>query len=588
MTQRALLTIFTAIILVTAVSAQVPQRDTRSVTPTSVVPPAPTGTSTVSGVVVAEATDAPIGLAAVVLIGTRTGVLKVTTADREGQFAFTSLPADDYTIGASKLPYLGTVAGARRPARPGSPVVVGDGEHVDTVAIRMPMGAAVSGTLYDEYGAPATGVAVRILQRRMQNGERILLSTPAGPVTTDDRGQYRAHGLPPGEYLIVAGATGTHQPVAVRRLSDAEVDAVLSGGTGGSTEPENTSAAPVYYPGTTRANDAGSVHLAVGEDRQHLDFSLQRVRPVRIEGAVTTTDGSLLPAVTLRLTGASGSSPLSTAATVNLGPDGQFSIPNQIPNTYVLVARTTRADNPLTGLTTIEVTETDVVGVQVGLRPPLTLTGRVVATGTSRAPSLAGHQLRFEPTSAFLSGTAVPQVSPTSATGEFRITNLHPGRFTLAGTPYLGATGGALWGLESVRVDGTDVTDRFLDIHADAPPTEIVVTFTDQWQDISGRVSNTNDEGVSDYTMLVFPVDEQFWLYNSRRVVTAQPNDDGRYQLGGPGPALLPPGEYYLAAVTDVSRDEQYDPAFLQSLIPAALRITLAPGQRVTQHIRVQ
>jgi len=191
--------------------------------------------------------------------------------------------------------------------------------------------------------------------------------------------------------------------------------------------------------------------------------------------------------------------------------------------------------------------------------------------------------------SAALSGVAAPQVSPTSATGEFRITNLHSGRFTQAGSPSLGtASSDGLWGLASVHMDGTDVTDRILDIRADAPPPEIVVSFTDQWQDISGRVSNTNDEGVSDYTMLAFPVDEQFWRYNFRRVVTAQPNDDGRYQLGGPGPALLPPGEYYLAAVTDVSKDEQYDPAFLQSLIPAALRITLATGQRVTQHVRVQ
>lgn len=235
---------------------------------------------------------------------------------------------------------------------------------------------------------------------------------------------------------------------------------------------------------------------------------------------------------------------MSTMAAVRTTPDGRFSIPNQIPNTYTLSATTTGADTSLSGLAMIEVMDSDVLGVQVVLRPPLTLTGRVVTTGTSRVPSLAGQQLQLAPVSAALSGAAAPQVSPTSATGEFRITNLHPGRFTLRGTPYLGtATGGGLWGLESVQMDGTDVTDRILDIRADAPPTELVVTFTDQWQDISGRVSNANDEGVSDYTMLAFPVDEQYWLYNSRRIVTAQPNDDGRYQLGGAGPALLPPGE---------------------------------------------
>ena len=86
--------------------------------------------------------------------------------------------------------------------------------------------------------------------------------------------------------------------------------------------------------------------------------------------------------------------------------------------------------------------------------------------------------------------------------------------------------------------------------------------------------------GVSDYTVMVFPVNEEYWLSGSRRIVTAQPGTDGRFSLGGPGPALLPAGEYYLAAVTDVSKDEQYDPAFLQSLISSSVRITLAPGEK--------
>jgi len=60
------------------------------------------------------------------------------------------------------------------------------------------------------------------------------------------------------------------------------------------------------------------------------------------------------------------------------------------------------------------------------------------------------------------------------------------------------------------------------------------------------------------------------------------------HHLGGPGPALLPAGEYYLAAVTDVSKDEQYDPAFLQSLISSSVRITLAPGEKRTQNLAIR
>jgi hypothetical protein len=40
--------------------------------------------------------------------------------------------------------------------------------------------------------------------------------------------------------------------------------------------------------------------------------------------------------------------------------------------------------------------------------------------------------------------------------------------------------------------------------------------------------------------------------------------------------------------VTDISKDEQYDPAFLQTITPAAIKITLAPGGRQTQDLRVR
>ena len=127
----------------------------------------------------------------------RTGALKVTSTDRQGVFSFASLPDDRYTIGVSKLPYLGAIAGARRPARPGSPVVVAGGAAVTGVTIRMALGASISGTLLDERGRPASGGAVVAQQRKVQNGERILVSVPGGVVQADDRGQYRIHGLPP-------------------------------------------------------------------------------------------------------------------------------------------------------------------------------------------------------------------------------------------------------------------------------------------------------------------------------------------------------------------------------------------------------
>ena len=564
------------------------QRDTKPVPPPT-APAAPTGKGSVTGSVIAEASGGPIAYASVVLIGAGTGVLKVTSTDRQGQFAFAALPDDRYTIGVSKLPYLGAIAGARRPARPGSAVVVASGAAVTGVSIRMTLGAAISGTLLDERGQPATGGTVVAQQRKLQNGERVMISVPGGAVQTDDRGRYRIHGLPPAEYVV--SALTLHSTVSgVAALTDAEVDAVLAGqrpaapaqpmpmGGGGQS--------PVYYPGTTRLSNATVIALAGGEERQNVDIPWQAATLTRITGMVSTPDGSPLPQTSVMLETVPGTGVTSTATTVRVGPDGQFAIQQPLPpGTYTLLAQASQ--QAAFAAATVEASGTDLM-VPLVLQPPLQVSGRIVAVGSGRAPSLAGQRLQISALSSALRALR-PDLPPATATGDFTISRLLPGQYMLSGTPFFGASNDSVtWGIGSITVDGRDVTDRAIDIQPASLPKELLVTFTDQWQEVSGTLTNAQGAGVSDYTMLIFPTDESYWLYNSRRHVTAQPASDGRYRLGGPGPAMLPPGEYYLAAVTDVSRDEQYDPAFLKALVPSSLKVSVSPGQKVTQNLRVQ
>lgn len=572
----------------TAAGAQ--QRDTKPVAPPA-APAAPTGKGSVAGVVVADASGGPIAYASVVLIGARTGALKVTSTDRQGTFSFTALPDDRYTIGVSKLPYLGAIAGARRPARPGSPVVLAGGAAVTGVTIRMTLGASISGTLLDERGRPASGGTVVAQQRKVQNGERMFVNVPGGTVQADDRGRYRIHGLPPGEYVV--SVIGIHSTISgFPALTDAEVDAVLAGQRPTGPPPVVPMGAgpqaAVFFPGTTRPGDAAGLLLGPGEDRQNVDIPWQPSTPSHISGVVSTADGSPLPPVTAWVSAAPGSGPLMMSMTARVGPDGRLMTAQAVPpGTYTVIARGTGPQQPFAALT-VEAAGTDITGLQLVLQPPLQVAGRIVAVGTARPPSLAGHRLQFSALAA-AARAVPPQVSPSTATGEFAITGLLPGQYMFSGAPFFGASADSVtWGLGAITIEGRDVTDRAIDIQPEALPKDLVVTFTDQWQEVTGRLTNAQGAGVSDYTMLIFPTDETYWLYNSRRHVTAQPATDGRYRLGGPGPAQLPAGEYYLAAVTDVSKDEQYDAAFLKSLIPASLKITLATGQKLTQDVRVQ
>ncbi len=588
---RLLMTL--AVVAVSSTYTFAQQRDTRPLPPTATVPAAPTGTAKVSGQVVADASGTALAHAAVVLIGARTGVIKVTSADVDGRFTFDALPADRYNIGASKLPYLGAVAGARRPVRPGVPVIVADKAHVADVVIRLPLGAAIAGTVFDLSGNPASNTLVSVLQRKTQNGEVIISGVSGGNVQTDERGRYRVHSLAPGEYLVSASPSSMGMNVS-KRLTDEDVDAVLAGRV--SPEPTRP-AAPFrnmhsYFPGTSRVADAGSVLVAAGDDRGNVDFRLEAPSTSSIEGTVSTADGSPLPPrTTVSMITVAGSSPFSSGASITVGPDGRFGLAGQPPGRYALNARVGAGPTELAALVALDTFGNDVASAQLILRPLLTLTGRLsaVGAGTTKPPSIAGLRLPLSGLTAATRSGILPRVSAATADGTFEITGVVPGRYTFGGTPFFGASSDSVnWGLATVVIDGTDVTDRAFDISAETPPKGIVATITNQWQEIAGRVTNAEGAGVSDYTMLVFPVDEAYWLHTSRRIVTTQPSGDGRYALGGPGPAVLPAGEYYLAAVTDVSKDEQYDPAFLKALIPAAIRITLAAGERKTQDVRVQ
>ena len=75
--------------------------------------------------------------------------------------------------------------------------------------------------------------------------------------------------------------------------------------------------------------------------------------------------------------------------------------------------------------------------------------------------------------------------------------------------------------------------------------------------------------------MIVFPANKAYWIPGRAGSARRTPGTNGQFTLSGPGPLTLPPGDYLFAAVTDLERNEEFDPAFLASLEPAAVPVTL-------------
>ena len=540
----------------------------------------------IRGIVLSAADNRPLRMAHVVLIGAATGTVRMTASDADGRFVFAQLPADRYTIGASKPPYLGAVAGARRPARPGSPVALADGETISDVAIRLFRGASISGAIADERGQPAVSAAVELQQWRLENGERVLVQA-GGPVRTDDQGRYRIHGLTPGEYIVVISQVGRLVPPLA--FSDADVDETLKTGRRPDLPDQSMRYAPVFYPGTVRVADAQPVILTPGEERQGIDFRMQLVRTSRIQGTVLAPDGQPVAQPMVRLLSASSNSrPLGAFAMMSsAAPAGRFTISGVVPGTHLVVAtgRGPLADHVASEV--IEVAGEDRSDIELTLRPPVTLTARLVFDGTG-APPLAGHRLPLRSLSPGSSAVG-PIVTPTKDDGVFTITRVTPGSYVIGGPMFFGATTASVtWALTSVVVDGKDVTDLPFDIAVDAPPPDIVVTYGDQWQEISGRLQQRSGAPAPGYVVIAFPAEPAYWMSGSRRIVTARSGTTGQFTLGGPGPSTLPPGDYLLAVVPDLDRDEPFERAFLSTLVSSAVPVTLQPGERKVQNLGIR
>ena len=503
------------------------QQQTRDQRATSQLP-GPTGTGVLSGVVTSEDGGRPVRNAYLVLLGTGTGTVKVSSSDADGRFTFANLPADRYTVGASKPPYLGTVAGARRPGRSGTPIAVADGQKIANVAIRMPMGASISGVITDERGQPVVS-QVTVQQLRMQNGERTLVSPPGVPTnaSTDERGRYRVYGLLPGEYLVTAFRGGA--PPTVRQLTTTDVDAALRNPSAApaipAAPPSTIRYAPVFYPGTTRVANAIPVALASGEDRINVDFKLELVQTSKVEGVVNTSDGQPLTNGNVILVTA-GPSPLRSTQVARTFADGRFSFSGSfsgvMPGTYTVYWSSGPTGNQYAAAT-VEVAGADVLGVQLTLRPMLNLPGRIEFHGASVAPALAGRRIPVRALTAF-TGAPTPTVTATTDAGAFTVSSLMPGAYVIGAPLSFGPTTDSMtWALESVVADGRDITDLPFEITPESLPKDLVVTYSDRFQELGGRLSRADGAPVSEYTIIVFPQDKAYWVTGSRRIVTTRP-----------------------------------------------------------------
>jgi hypothetical protein len=470
-------------------------------------------------------------------------------ADEQGRFQFTDLAANRYRVTARCEGFVALEFGQRQPPEPGTPVEVKDGgamTHADFVLPRM---SAVEGVLRDEFGEPAPDVEVQVARVMFAAGAQRLMpvSTPRSTRSTDDRGQFRIHGLPPGDYYLLA----------------------LSGPF--TTASQTAGFAMTFYPGTTSATEARAVHLDPGEDAVGLTFQLVPSRDATLSGIVVDPAGQ--PTVgslnLLQLQG--GDVRAIIQARVRTEADGAFVFRNVPWGNYVL-----QGSGGTQGFVSlrINVAQPAMTNIMLRLKSPGSGRGRIEFEGDAPLPPVNRVRVQPRPVN-FVDGPVGGGPAPYTVNNDwtFEVTRqLSLARLLVEAPPP--------WRVKRVLFEGKDVTDTALDFLG-RDLDGFVVTMSSRQTSVSGAVAD-GEKPALDCLVIMFAEDSARWTFPSRFMGAARPNQQGQFVIDG-----LPPGGYLALALPTAQSVDWQDPEFLEKVRGLGTRVTLAEAEKKTLDLKL-
>jgi len=130
----------------------------------------------------------------------------------------------------------------------GWPLDVVDGQKIENIVLEIKRGSVITGRITDSRGAPMTGEVIQL--RKFDKSGRLYFTISGHyfchSCVTDDRGVYRANGLPEGRYLVSVGYDVNNQ---------------------------------VFYPGVTRESEAKVIEVSEESEVTDIDITLPNRKP---------------------------------------------------------------------------------------------------------------------------------------------------------------------------------------------------------------------------------------------------------------------------------------------------------------------
>lgn len=236
----------------------------------------------------------------------------IAETNANGVFDLTGVPPGRWQLNAVKTGYVPLGQGA-------SPPLEISGGAVRVPDIWLDRGGVIAGRVLDAKGNALSGMMVQAVRMvRLPDGS-VRPATGLLSTQTNDLGEFRLAGLPPGQFYVAAqkppsGPPGAPAPPAM------PVTYVTT-----------------YYPGFTEPSAASPVNVSKGLTTNGIEFSMRPVPAHQVFGVVVDSDGRAVGNAVIQLVEAGGLGPISPlqASSAN---DGTFRVVNVPSGVYRALA----------------------------------------------------------------------------------------------------------------------------------------------------------------------------------------------------------------------------------------------------------
>lgn len=485
-------------------------------------------TCTLQGTVYAAASGAPLKSATVTLKTGDESFHQLT--DSRGHFIFTGLPPAKYEVNAIKAGYVRE--GYRlEDGATNEKLELKPGDKLDKVQFRLTQAGVILGRVTDDNGEPLAGVEMDAVVPGFFKGDVVMYSAAGRFGMTNDLGEYRLYGLPPGTYYLAANMVGDGE-----RMNS--LGFLL----------EMKKSRTLYYPGVTSKSEASRIRIKAGQEIR-LDFPLRIPKIFTVSGRVIDPRG--LPEkrahVRIRPQGGDFGLLMSSMNQTETNTQGNFLLTEIVPGSYVVSV----VDDPTgeRGVTAerywteerVEVAGDNVSSLQLQLKEKLTISGKMRVAGGPN-PGFDGLVIHlngeheFEPEEG-------PSMGGVGKNGDFMIEGVRPARNRLSmyGLPDGYYLRSAFFGTQNVLEEGLDLAGQV------ESGQLLKITVSPGAGQVQGIVRR-GEAAFPGALVRVFPVTPNPYR---EQISFERTGEDGRFIIKN-----VPPGKYLVRAYASAADDD--------------------------------